>query len=39
MRRLLPIFLLAVGILGPSSAAAQESDDSDVVSFFATTRS
>jgi hypothetical protein len=33
---MLPMLMLALGILGPSSAAAQESDEPDVVSFFAT---
>jgi len=36
IRRMLPMFMLALGILGPRSAAAQESDEPDVVSFFAT---
>lgn len=34
IRRVLPTFVLAAGILGPSAAAAQESDEPDVVSFF-----
>ncbi len=35
-RRLLPTLVLAVGILGPSAAAAQDIDQPDVVSFFST---
>ena len=35
-RRVLAMCLLALAILGPSSAAAQDADEPDVVSFFST---